>query len=97
MIGYQIATCNGSIVCQCVWSRMIVIGYDEAIIMGGQVIEPLLTTCRCVLHDRTSGNIWQHFRVVGLSRPFYIEMSHSVSEMKCRNAEHDFVRLKSHL
>ena len=76
---------------------MIVIGYDIAIIAGGKVNEPLLTTCRCVLHDRASGNIWQHFRVVALS--FYIEMSHSVGEMKCRsrNEEREFAGLKSHL
>ena len=35
--------CNG------VWSRMI--GYDIAIIAGGHVNEPLLTTCWCVLPD----------------------------------------------
>ena len=39
----------------------------------------------------------QHFRVVGLSRSFYIEISYSVGKMKCRNAEHDFAELKSHL
>ena len=33
--------------------------------------------CWCVLHDRTIGTIWQHFRVVGLSKSFYIEKSHS--------------------
>jgi len=61
---------------------MIVIGYDIAIIAGGQVTEPLLTTCWCV----------------GLSKSFYIEMSHSVGEIKCRswNTEPDFVGLKNH-
>jgi len=49
MIGYEIATDNGSMVCQCVWSRTIVIGYDLAIIMGGRVNEPLLRTCWCEL------------------------------------------------
>ena len=39
----------------------------------------------------------QHFCIVGLSRLFYIEMSHSVGEMKCQKAEHNFVGLKSHL
>ena len=82
-----------------VFGRMIVIGYDIAIIAGGQVNQPLLTTCWCVLHDWNSGNIWQYFRVVGLSRSFYTERSNSVGEIKCRsrNAEHDFVGLKSHL
>jgi len=51
MIGYEIATGNGSIVCWCVWLMMIVTGNDIAIITGGQVNEPLLTTCWCVLHD----------------------------------------------
>jgi len=35
MIGYEIVIGNGSIVCQCVWSRTIVIGYDIAVIAGG--------------------------------------------------------------
>ena len=37
--------------------------------------------------------------LVGLSKSFYNEMSHSVGEMKCRsrNANHDFFGLKSHL
>ena len=37
--------------------------------------------------------IFEFFRVVGLLSSFYIEMSHSVGEVKCRsrNAEHDFV------
>ena len=30
---------------------MIVIGYDLEIIASGQVNEPLLTTCQCVLHE----------------------------------------------
>ena len=65
--------------------------------MGGQVNEPLLTTCWCVLHDWTSRNIWQHFPVVRLSRSIYIKMSHFVGEIKrwSQNAEHDFVGLKS--
>ena len=43
--------------------------------------------------------IRQGLSYVGLWRSFYIEMLHSVDEMKCRswNAEHDFVGLKSHL
>ena len=83
----------------CVRSRMFIIGYNIAIIAGGQVNEPLLKTCCCDLHDWTSVNIWQHFRIVELSRSFYIEMSHFVGKMKSRsqNAEHDFVGLKSHL
>ena len=51
MIGYMIATGNGRIVGRCVWSRTVVIGYDIAIIAGGQVNEALPTTCWCVLHD----------------------------------------------
>ena len=78
---------------------MIVINYDIVIIAGGQVNQPLLETCRNVLHDGTSGNIRQYFRVFALSRSFYIDMSHSVGEMKCqsKNAQCDFVGLKSHL
>ena len=63
-----LATGNGSIVCRCVWSRTIAIGYYIAIVTGGQVSEQLLTTCRCVLHDWTSGNIWLHFRLVADDR-----------------------------
>jgi len=39
MIGYEIATGNGSIVCQGIWSRTIVnvIGYNLAMIAVGQV------------------------------------------------------------
>jgi len=67
---------NERILCRCVWSRTI--GYDIAIITGGQINE-------------------HNSRIVGLSRTFYIEISHSVGEMKCRSAEHEFVGLKSHL
>ena len=36
-------------------------------------------------HTHTHTHIWQHFCVVVLSRSLYIEMSHSVGEMKCRS------------
>jgi len=78
-------------VCRCVWSRTALTGYYIAIIAGGQVNESLLTTCLCVQR--------KYLAICSCSRSFYIEMSHSVDEMKCRsqNGEHDFVGLKSHL
>ena len=39
MLGYEIATGNGSIVGRCVWQGTIVNGYDIAIIAGGRVKE----------------------------------------------------------
>ena len=41
----------------CVWT--IVIDYDIVIIVCGQVNQPLHDS-NGVLHDQTSGNIWQH-------------------------------------
>jgi len=37
IIGYEIATANGNIVCPCIWSKTIVIDYDLAIIVGGLI------------------------------------------------------------
>jgi len=81
-----LATGYGSIVCRCVWSRTIVIGYDIA----NYTITDNMSVCLAWLNWR------KHFRVVGLSRSFYIELSHSFGEMKCgsRNTEEDFCRIK---
>ena len=37
VISYKTATDNGSIVCQCIWSRTIVIGYNIVINAYGRV------------------------------------------------------------
>jgi len=53
--------------CQCVWSRTIIIGYNIAIIAGGQVNEPLHVGVSCMTEP-----VEILFR---LSRSFYTEMS----------------------
>jgi len=95
MIGYEIATGNGSIVCRRVWSRMIVIGYDIAIIAGGQVNEPLLRTCRCVLHEWTSVNIWLYFcyRIIEIILHWNVTFCWR-NEMSVSERETRFCRIK---
>ena len=63
MIGYEIATCNESIVCRCVWSRTIIIGYDITIISSTKNMEAKKTSkqrlgkARCAFAKRQ--NLWK--------------------------------------